>query len=192
MYIDRRTVIVSLSHKVHSLWVDFWVYSKVKEKSADNIRAYLNLLSNDPCHGHSAQNQLNSTTNLNNSKERDIFSSWRVEVSCWKSIFCALLTWPPVNPLCCDVLSRVVRMMPFIEKHWYKKHKWKCLLINMRKTSSYDSNVDFRAIMTTYTTEERGSKNSVEYRLFFKVRSLRICIFTQVLFTYISLPVLSK
>ena len=59
---------------------------------------------------------------------------------------------------------------------WYKKCKWKC-------HPSYDSNVDFRAIMTTYTTEERGSKNSVEYRLFFKVRSLRICIFTQVLFS---------
>ena len=186
MYIDRRTVIVSLSHKVHSLWVDFWVYSKVKEKSADNIQAYLNLLSNDPCHGHSAQNQLNSTTNLNNSIERHTFSSWRVEVSCWKSIFCALLTWPPVNPRLRCALQGCPDDALYEKKRCYKKRKWKCLLINMRKASSYDSNVDFRAIMTTYTTEERGSKNSVEYRLFFKVRSLRLCIFTQVVFTYIS------
>ena len=59
-----------------------WTLEFVLRSKRNRQQAYLNLLSNDPCHGHSVQNQSNSMTNLNNIVERDTFSSWRVEVSC--------------------------------------------------------------------------------------------------------------
>ena len=67
--------IVSLSHKVCSLWVDSWVVLRSKR---NRQQAYLNLLSNDPCHGHSVQNQSKSITNLNCSVEKDTFSSFLI------------------------------------------------------------------------------------------------------------------
>ena len=83
--------------------MDSWVCSKVKEKSSTTYRLILIYCRTTPVMVILYRiNQIVWQTSLIVLKETHFLRSWykklRTKVSCWKSIFGALLAWPAVNP----------------------------------------------------------------------------------------------